>query len=73
MNQSPALHFYYADHARAFSSVGMWDNSTETVTGLAGARDVVWAVNPNLPLARVATLEALASRSMARSFCRVAL
>jgi predicted permease len=34
---------------------------------LSEAREVVWAVNPNLPLARVATLEELASRSMART------
>ena len=35
VNQSPALHFYYAEHARSFESVGMWDNGTVTVTGLA--------------------------------------
>ena len=34
---------------------------------LPGIREVVWGVNPNLPLARVATLEELASRSMART------
>jgi predicted permease len=34
VNQSPALHFTYADESRTFSTVGMWDNSSATVTGL---------------------------------------
>ncbi len=35
INQSPALHFYYAEHARSFESIGMWDGGSVTVTGLA--------------------------------------
>lgn len=35
VNQSPALHLTYADEARAFSEVGMWDNGEVTITGLA--------------------------------------
>lgn len=35
VNQSPALHFYYADHGRTFASIGMWDNGSATVTGLS--------------------------------------
>lgn len=34
VNQSPALHFTYAEESRTFSSVGMWDNSSATITGL---------------------------------------
>lgn len=35
VNQSPALHFYYAEHGRTFASIGMWDNGSATVTGLS--------------------------------------
>jgi predicted permease len=34
VNQSPALHFTYREESRAFESVGMWDNSQVSVTGL---------------------------------------
>jgi predicted permease len=34
VNQSPALHFTYASDSRTFESVGMWDNSSVTITGL---------------------------------------
>lgn len=34
VNQSPALHFTYASDSRTFASVGMWDNSSVSVTGL---------------------------------------
>ena len=34
VNQSPALHFTYLDESRAFESVGMWDNTQVSVTGL---------------------------------------
>ena len=40
VNQSPALHFFYADEGRAFSSVGMWDNGSVSVTGLAEPEQV---------------------------------
>jgi putative ABC transport system permease protein len=35
VNQSPALHFTYVDEGTAFASVGMWDESQLSVTGLA--------------------------------------
>ncbi len=35
LNQSPALHFTYQDEARVFDEIGMWDNTQETVTGVA--------------------------------------
>jgi len=34
VNQSPALHFTYASDSRTFASVGMWDNTSVSVTGL---------------------------------------
>jgi predicted permease len=35
LNQSPALHFTYQDENRVFDSIGMWDNASVTVTGVA--------------------------------------
>jgi predicted permease len=35
VNQSPALHFTYAAESRTFEAVGMWDNSSASVTGIA--------------------------------------
>jgi predicted permease len=40
VNQSPALHFTYAAESRTFESVGMWDNSSVSVTGLAEPEQV---------------------------------
>ena len=37
VNQSPALHFTYVEESRAFESVGMWDNSSATITGIGMA------------------------------------
>jgi putative ABC transport system permease protein len=33
LNQSPALHFTYEEHNQVFAGIGMWDNSTVSVTG----------------------------------------
>jgi predicted permease len=41
VNQSPALHFYYAEHGRSFASIGMWDGGSATVTGTAEPEMVV--------------------------------
>jgi predicted permease len=40
VNQSPALHFTYAEESRTFESVGMWDNQQASVTGLAEPEQV---------------------------------
>ncbi|MCK5650570.1 MAG: ABC transporter permease, partial [Gemmatimonadetes bacterium] len=40
LNQSPALHFTYLDEGRSFAEIGMWDNGTATVTGLAEPEEV---------------------------------
>jgi hypothetical protein len=41
VNQSPALHFYYAEHGRSFASIGMWNGGSATVTGTAEPEMVV--------------------------------
>lgn len=53
VNQSPALHFTYTDEGRTFASVGMWDNSQVSITGLAepeqvDAMLVTWQTLPML-------------------------
>ena len=40
VNQSPALHFTYAEESRTFESVGMWDDGQASVTGLAEPEQV---------------------------------
>jgi len=40
VNQSPALHFTYLDEGQSFSEIGMWDNSTASVTGLDEPEEV---------------------------------
>ena len=40
VNQSPALHFTYVAESRTFESVGMWDNSSVSVTGIAEPEQV---------------------------------
>jgi len=40
VNQSPALHFTYLDESRTFESVGMWDNGSVSVTGVAEPEQV---------------------------------
>jgi predicted permease len=40
VNQSPALHFTYASDGRTFESVGMWDNGSVSVTGIAEPEQV---------------------------------
>lgn len=54
----------YAQRSMAFA---VRVRSGDPMALLPAAREAVWTVNPNLPLARVATLEELASRSMART------
>ena len=34
VNQSPALHFTYLEENRSFESIGMWDNTRLTITGM---------------------------------------
>jgi predicted permease len=34
INQSPALHYTYEADSRAFAEIGMWDNSSASITGL---------------------------------------
>ncbi len=34
VNQSPALHYTYAENNHSFEAIGMWDNGTASVTGL---------------------------------------
>jgi len=34
VNQSPALHYTYAEDNHSFEAIGMWDNGTASVTGL---------------------------------------
>ena len=34
VNQSPALHYTYLEENRVFESIGMWDNDSDSVTGL---------------------------------------
>ena len=52
VNQSPALHFTYAAEATAFESVGAWDDSQVTVTGLAEPKQVaaMYVTHQTLPL-----------------------
>ncbi len=40
INQSPALHYTYLDEGRSFSEIGMWDNSSGSVTGLEEPEEV---------------------------------
>lgn len=53
VNQSPAFHFTYLDESRTFESVGMWDNGSVSVTGLAepeqvASMNVTWQILPML-------------------------
>jgi len=52
INQSPALHFTYLDEGTAFESVGMWDDGTVSITGLAEPEqiDAMWVTHQTLPL-----------------------
>ncbi len=52
VNQSPALHFTYAEESRTFESVGMWDNGQASVTGLAEPEqvDVMSVTYQTLPM-----------------------
>ena len=52
VNQSPALHFTYDAEGRAFESVGMWDNSAASVTGLQEPEqvEVMMVTHQTLPL-----------------------
>lgn len=52
VNQSPALHFTYETEGRAFESVGMWDNSAASVTGLQEPEQVetMMVTHQTLPL-----------------------
>jgi len=52
LNQAPALHFTYLDENRVFESIGMWDNSSDSVTGLDEPEEVasMWVTETTLPL-----------------------
>ena len=52
VNQSPALHFTYVADNRTFESVGMWDNSQVSVTGLDEPEQVeaMYVTHQTLPL-----------------------
>lgn len=55
INQSPALHFTYESEGRTFESVGMWDNSAASVTGLQEPEqvEIMLVTHQTLPLLRV--------------------
>ncbi len=55
VNQSPALHFTYAEEGRVFESVGMWDDGTVSVTGLAEPEQIpaMFVTHQTMPLLRV--------------------
>jgi len=55
VNQSPALYFTYRDHGQAFEDIGMWDNATVSITGLAEPERVEAMVvtDGTLPVLRV--------------------
>lgn len=66
INQSPALHFTYADESTAFASVGAWDDGTVSVTGESEPEQVpaMYLTHQTLPIlgiqpfvGRVFTLE----------------
>ena len=40
INQSPALHFTYLDEGTAFETVGMWDDTQVSITGMAEPEQV---------------------------------
>jgi len=40
MNSSPATHFTYREESRAFEDLGLWQNASVTVTGLAEPQQV---------------------------------
>jgi hypothetical protein len=52
VNQSPALHYTYLDENRSFESVGMWDNDSDSVTGLDEPEEVesMYVTDTTLPL-----------------------
>jgi predicted permease len=57
VNQSPALHYTYLDENRVFDSIGMWDNDSDTVTGLDEPEEVpsMYVSDTTLPLLGVKT------------------
>jgi len=52
---SPSTHFTYAEESRVFENVGLWNNFSVTVTGLAEARTdrPVGMTHQTLPVLRV--------------------
>ncbi len=52
VNQSPALHYTYLEEGRVFESVGMWDNESDSVTGLDEPEQVasMYVTESTLPL-----------------------
>jgi len=52
LNQSPALHYTYLDLNETFESVGMWDNDSDSVTGLDEPEEVasMYVTETTLPL-----------------------
>ncbi len=57
MNQSPALHFTYQDNTRTFDDVGLWDDTTMSITGIDEPEEVpAMRVSESVfPLLRVPT------------------
>src|SRR5258708_1811867 len=55
INASPSTHFTYAEESRVFENVGLWNNSSVTVTGLAEPEqiDAVGMTYQTLPVLRV--------------------
>jgi predicted permease len=40
MNQSPSLHFTYQENTRTFDDVGLWDNTTVSISGIDEPEEV---------------------------------
>ncbi|MGD8331919.1 MAG: ABC transporter permease [Acidobacteriota bacterium] len=57
VNQSPALHYTYLEDNKVFESIGMWDNDSDTVTGLDEPEELpsMYVTDTTLPLLGVKT------------------
>ena len=55
VNQSPTLHYTYLAENRSFDSVGMWDNSSASVTGIEQPEEVsaMMVTHTTLPILRI--------------------
>jgi len=58
VNQSPALHYTYAEDNHSFEAIGMWDNQTASVTGLDEPEQVqaMMVTHETLPLLGVSPI-----------------